>query len=261
MSPDRPSDRRPDRAAHRRPRVAGERRRPVGEAPDAPGEVSAGPAQPTPSPADVESPRPRRRWPLRGAKAAGVPATEPAPPSEGPDHPVPAEPRAPRRRPGLVAGVLTGLCVLLVITDVLFYTGLPGVFSGIHNRAAVSSARTEAVSAASDAAVSLLSYDYRHMDADIAAAAKHLTPTFRREYVKTADAVKQPAKDSQARVSALVSDAGVIQASADQATVLLFVTQTVQNTKLSAPRADLYRVRMRMENVDGHWLVDSVEAL
>lgn len=254
MSPDQPSDRRGGRPAHRRPRVAGERRRPVEEVSETveSTETVEAAAEATP---EVAAPA-RRRWPLRrGKAAAGAAAAEPA---EEPAEEAAAERR---RRPGLVAGLLTALCVLLVITDVLFYTGLPGVFSGIHDRAAVSSARTDAVSAASDAAVSLLSYDYRHMDADITAAAKHLTPSFRKEYVKTADAVREPAKESQARVTALVSDAGVIQASADQATVLLFVTQTVQNNKLSAPRADLYRVRMRMENVGGHWLVGAVEAL
>jgi Mce-associated membrane protein len=47
--------------------------------------------------------------------------------------------------------------------------------------------------------------------------------------------------------------------SKDRAVVLLFVDQSVANTKLPDPRIDRSRMKMTLEKVDGRWRASKVE--
>ncbi|WP_328394655.1 hypothetical protein OHS70_06715 [Streptomyces sp. NBC_00390] len=131
-------------------------------------------------------------------------------------------------------------------------------------------ARVEAPAAARKAAPVVLSYDYRRLDRDFAAARGHLTGKFRDEYGRTTSKVVAPtATKYHGVVKASVvrpPDGGapavsVVSASPDRAVVLLFVNQVTTSTQVTGPRVDLNRVRMTMARTSDGWKVSAVDAL
>ncbi|MFI1398034.1 hypothetical protein [Streptomyces sp. NPDC020681] len=131
-------------------------------------------------------------------------------------------------------------------------------------------ARTQALAAAQKAAPVVLSYDYRHLERDFAAARGHLTGSFRDEYRKTTTAVVAPtATKYQGVVKATVvrppgggaPAASVVSASPERAVVLLFVNQVTRSTQVPGPRVDLNRVRMTLTLTSDGWKVSAVDAL
>ncbi|MFF9819172.1 hypothetical protein [Streptomyces sp. NPDC014006] len=131
-------------------------------------------------------------------------------------------------------------------------------------------ARTEALTAAQRAAPVVLSYDYRHLDRDFAAARARLTGSFREQYAKTTASLVGPtARKYHGVVTATVAHpadggapaASVVRASPDRVVVLLFVNQVTQSTQVSGSRLDLNRVRMTMTRTSGGWKVSGVDAL
>jgi Mce-associated membrane protein len=154
--------------------------------------------------------------------------------------------------------LLAGLLVLALTA--LAACGLVAYHA--RSEARVEAARGQAVAAAQVSAVAILSYDYRHLDADFAAARKVLTGSFARDYVATTSKVVRPgAVQYHAVVKAEVAAESVISATAGQVDVLLFVNQTTTSTRLDGPRVDLNRVRLTLVKVDGSWLVKNVVAL
>ncbi|MEV8018260.1 hypothetical protein AB0O76_18370 [Streptomyces sp. NPDC086554] len=134
----------------------------------------------------------------------------------------------------------------------------------------VEAARAQALAAAQQAAPLVLSYDYRHLDRDFAAARARLTGSFRDEYGRTTKAVVAPtAKKYKGVVKASVVTppdggapaASVASASADSAVVVLFVNQVTKSTQVSGSRVDLNRVRMTLTRMTDGWKVSAVDAL
>ncbi|MGW0468910.1 hypothetical protein ACWDX6_27170 [Streptomyces sp. NPDC003027] len=169
-----------------------------------------------------------------------------------------------RRRRGRLVAILA----LLVVVGLTATTLL-----GLRYREAVRTdqARTSAAAAARTAAPVILSYDYRHLDRDFAAARGHLTGSFLDEYEKTTTAVVAPtAKKYQGVVKASVAGppgdgaapaVSVVSASPDEAVVLLFMNQVTDSTQVSGPRVDLNRVRMTLARTPQGWKVSAVDAL
>ncbi|MGW3147815.1 MULTISPECIES: hypothetical protein [Streptomyces] len=157
------------------------------------------------------------------------------------------------------------LCVLLlaglIATAVLGWRYREGVKA--------EQARGKVLAAAQQAAPVVLSYDYRHLSRDFAAARARLTGHFRDEYRKTTTTVVGPtARKYHGVVKATVATptagppaASVISASADRAVVLLFVNQLTTSTQVSGSRMDLNRVRMTLTRTSDGWKVSAVDAL
>jgi Mce-associated membrane protein len=130
-------------------------------------------------------------------------------------------------------------------------------------------ARIQAVTAARQAAPVVLSYDYRHLDRDFAAARARLTGHFRDTYRKTTTTVVGPtARKYHGVVKATVAQptggspaASVVSASANRAVILLFVNQVTTSTQVSGSRVDLNRVRMTLTRTADGWKVSAVDAL
>jgi len=123
-------------------------------------------------------------------------------------------------------------------------------------------ASTDALAAATSGVATVLSYNYRSLDADFAKAEGLLTPKFRKLYdATTAKGVKPLAAKYKAVSTAQVSAAGGISASPTKATVLVFVSQQVTNTQLSAPRLDRSRIQVDLVKTDGKWLIDKLTPL
>ena len=126
----------------------------------------------------------------------------------------------------------------------------------------VETARDQAMAAAHDHAQTILSYDYRHLDADFAAARATLTGKFASDYkVTTTTLVRPGAEQYHVVVKAEVAAQSVVSATADQVVVLLFVNQTTTSTRLDGPKVDLNRVRLTLVKTGGSWLVSKVVAL
>ncbi|WP_426563116.1 hypothetical protein ACPPVT_19250 [Angustibacter sp. McL0619] len=154
--------------------------------------------------------------------------------------------------------LLAALAVLLLLA-----VAGAGAFVLLDRRAeAADQARGQAVRAASSAATRILSYDYRHLDADFAAGKALTTGAFADQYARTTgDAVKSLATQTKATVVAQVAATGVQRASAHQFVVLLFVNQTTTSNRLERPQVDQNRVEMTMVERDGRWLVSQVRGL
>ncbi|MEU0086742.1 hypothetical protein [Streptomyces sp. NPDC006274] len=168
-----------------------------------------------------------------------------------------------RRRRGRLCALLAVLVVLAVAAaGVLAWEYAEG--------RRTDAARAQAVAAARKAAPVVLSYDYRRLDADFAAARGHLTGAFKDEYGRTTGKVVAPtAKKYHGVVRASVVKppdggapaASVVSASPDRAVVLLFVNQVTTSTQVTGERVDLNRVRMTMTRTPDGWKVSAVDAL
>lgn len=107
-----------------------------------------------------------------------------------------------------------------------------------------------------------LSYNYATLPADFAAAERGLTLRMVASYRKTAAGSVTPlARRYHAVSRATVESEGVSAATADTATVLLFVDQTVTNSQLAQPRLDRTRIKASMVKVNGRWLIDALSPL
>ncbi|MGW7404109.1 hypothetical protein ACWGI9_10270 [Streptomyces sp. NPDC054833] len=184
---------------------------------------------------------------------------EDAPQEEG--EPGPVTPTRRARRLLLTAVLCVLLVAGLIAAAVLGWRYQQGVEA--------EQARGQALAAAQQAAPVVLSYDYRHLSRDFAAASTRLTGHFRDEYRKTTTTVVGPtARKYHGVVKATVATptagppaASVISASADRAVVLLFVNQLTTSTQVSGSRLDLNRVRMTLTHTSDGWKVSAVDAL
>jgi Mce-associated membrane protein len=159
-----------------------------------------------------------------------------------------------RRRPRLVVSALA-LCLVAVLAACV----LVGLATR-RDRANVAGGNA-ALAAARASATAILSYDYRHLDADFARAAAQTTGSFRTDYqATTGDAVAKLATQTQAVVVAQVMAGGIVSSTSERATVLLFVNQTTTSNRLDAAKVDRNRVELTMEKVGSHWLVSGLKA-
>ena len=123
----------------------------------------------------------------------------------------------------------------------------------------VDEATKAAPSVAERAAATILSYDYKSLDADQKAAERYMTPKFRNEYSKSMKLVAANAPKLRAKVDAEVKASGVSNADADRADVLVYVDQNTTSTANGGePQLALNRALFRMKKVDGTWLVDDI---
>jgi Mce-associated membrane protein len=132
----------------------------------------------------------------------------------------------------------------------------------ISHRHEIDRARHDAVTAARSSLATVLSYDYRHLNTDFADAETLLTANFRKKYVKTTASVVEPlAAKYRATTTAVIAPgaAGAVTVSADRAVVLVFVNQTVTNSRLAAPRLDRSRIDVTLVRSGGRWLIDDLE--
>jgi Mce-associated membrane protein len=122
-------------------------------------------------------------------------------------------------------------------------------------------ARERALASAKTSTALVLSYNYQHLDADVAATVPHLTGAFADDYKKAMDTtVKQQAPAGKAVVEGQVDSAAVesVSASGKQITVIVFGEQKVTNNQLTQPRTDLARLRVTMDLVGNDWRIAQI---
>jgi Mce-associated membrane protein len=169
----------------------------------------------------------------------------------------------PDRRP-VVTLVMALLCIPAAALAIFFWVHTPSAAAS-ESGSLRSSESATALAAAKSEVRTIMSYDYRSIDADIAAAEADTTGVFSHQYAGTAHDLLSQARQLRAIVQATVGSAGVVSASPDAVVVLLFVDQaSVRQTpgdKTPTTRIDQSRVRVTMTNVNGHWLVSALAAL
>jgi Mce-associated membrane protein len=199
---------------------------------------------------------PGTQEPTSAAPAPSLPAAAEPAPVPLPDRPVTAAspgPAAPLLRwpLALLAAMAIAMSVLLVLGSL-----------AVARHKATDVARRGAAQAAQRAAVDVLSADYRQLDGDIKRAESRLTPSFRKDYAQLAQkAFGQLARDNHLLLSSTVVGYGVRDASPNRVVVLVFVDQVSTTQKQPTPKLAQNRVRMTMRKIDGHWLVDKIDAL
>jgi Mce-associated membrane protein len=230
-------------------------------------EPPARPAEPEPNPAparpaEPENPPPVAEPGVPGAAGAHEPqldsfAAEPEPrhPAEHGEPPAAVPPAPAVRRPWLpLAAVGLAVVLLAALTGLLAWQ--------LRQQARAESARDEALAAARDAGRVLFSYDHESLEEDFAKGLALTTGDFRDEYRRTTTEVVTPvAERYDAVVVAEVVEAAVVEARAKEVVALVFLNQGTTSTRVEGQQVDQSRVRMRLVERDGRWLVEEVSAL
>lgn len=114
---------------------------------------------------------------------------------------------------------------------------------------------------ANDYAVKLSSFDYRDLDKNRAEITSMSTEDFGKKYGEMVAALTEIVANGKGEASAEVSHAAVESIDGDQATVLLFVDQKATNVVAPEGRSQPYRMVVKLNQVDGRWLVDDVQTV
>jgi len=207
--------------------------------------------------------------PLPAAESDGVVLTKAEP---TPDVETPTPDVEPVETPAAQSGILARLAAIpvLVLAILGVVTVAAIVLSAVvgvhlHDRVEVANAGPDASAAAERALTAVLSYDYRHMTADRDRAARFLTPSYRKQYLKNFDDLLTkgpdgspgPVEKTQAVVTANVLNTGVVDAEKDRVRVIVFVNQS--SVKGDAqPTLFQNRVVATLVRSGGTWLVDNI---
>lgn len=219
----------------------------------------SGPAVPAAAeaaPVDLEKPAPVDDEPLETVAA-------PPPPETGDEESAPVAATGGISRDVRVVAVLAVLAIASLVVAGIFGIKLE---HRVNTRQDDASAASEASAVASRALTAVLSYDYRHMDADRDRSAKFLTPKYRKDYLKTFDLLTQGpngtpggAEKTKAVVTATVQNTAVQDAGPEKVRVLVFVNQSSVKGS-GTPAIFQNRVVATMVKRGDDWLIDDVKS-
>lgn len=105
----------------------------------------------------------------------------------------------------------------------------------------------------------LTSIDSNNVDENFQQVLDGATGEFKDLYSQSSMELRQLLIENKATARGVVVDSAVQSISKDRAVVLLFVDQSVTNTKLPDPRIDRSRMKMTLEKADGAWRASKVE--
>ncbi len=120
-------------------------------------------------------------------------------------------------------------------------------------------ARSEALHAARQESVNLVTLDFNRVDTDIANVLAGATGDFRDQYAKDAERVKKVVTDNKVRSTGSVLEAGVVSADTDSVTVLVVVDSTVKNKANEKGQLRHYRMQLEMSREGGRWRARSLQ--
>ncbi|MGB7051510.1 MAG: hypothetical protein WBG41_08080 [Acidimicrobiales bacterium] len=153
--------------------------------------------------------------------------------------------------------------VLLVVGAIVVALAVALTLSllALGNDSSVASSRTSALAASRTYAVQLASYNYRDLNHDFATVAANSTPSFRRSFTESSDALKSTLTQYHATAKATVVSAGLVSASTSRALVLIFLDQQIANSTQKAATTDRSQVEITLVSSGGRWLIDQVTLL
>jgi Mce-associated membrane protein len=168
------------------------------------------------------------------------------------DDPNPKSGTGPRWTKIAVFGVLPAMCLSLA--------GIAGYLKWTTSEHAIdSTAQRETVQAASQSAVSLLSYKPDTARKELGEARGLLTGQFRDSYTSLVNDVVVPgAEQKRITADAKVPAAASVSATKTHGVVLLFIDQTV-TIGTDAPTETASTVQVTLDKVNGRWLVSGFD--
>ncbi|PZS35436.1 MAG: hypothetical protein DLM59_03010 [Pseudonocardiales bacterium] len=120
--------------------------------------------------------------------------------------------------------------------------------------------QAQAVHAARQEAINLVTLDYTSLEADIANVLAGATGDFREQYRKGADQVRKIVTDNQVRSTADVLEAGIVlPADTRSVTVLVVVDSTVRNKADQKGQRRHYRIQLQMAKDKGGWRASTLD--
>ena len=122
----------------------------------------------------------------------------------------------------------------------------------------VEEATRAAQTAAEQAIVPVLSYDYETLDADQQRAQSYLTSDYRGDYDKLFGVISENAPSTKTKVSAEVVGSGIVRSGQDRVQVLVFVDRPTTNKLTREPVVYKDQVTVTMQKVGDDWLVDDL---
>lgn len=122
----------------------------------------------------------------------------------------------------------------------------------------VQEAARAAQTAAEQAIVPVLSYDYETLEADQQRARSYLTSDYREDYDQLFGVISDNAPSTKTTVSAEVIASGIVRAAQDRVQVLVFVDRPTTNKVTPEPVVYKDQVTVTMEKVGEDWLVDDL---
>jgi Mce-associated membrane protein len=161
-----------------------------------------------------------------------------------------AKPVAPRQVPLWLLGVAAVLALALVALAAFAWTR--------PDPKAMESSAAQARSAAEQAVVPLLSYDYRALEENQKEAQSWLTSGYRKRYDELFATIKQNAPSVQPVVTVEVVASSIVRAGEDRVQVMLLVDQHTTNKKQTTPITYENHATVTMQRQDGHWLIDDL---
>lgn len=118
----------------------------------------------------------------------------------------------------------------------------------------------DAIKAASDGTVALLSYAPDTLEHDFATAKAHLTGDFLAYYDRFTHQIVTPAaKEHHVQTTAGVARAALSELHPNSAVVLIFIDQTTMSKDKAEPVSAASAVRVGLTKVDGRWLISSFD--
>jgi Mce-associated membrane protein len=220
-----------------------------------------------PEPEAVEPDAAEPADPVESAEPqADEPAPEPPPDDRAADEPVDAPEPATAKGPLAGLGRLPDVVIAVIAALAVASLVLAGFLAiRIQHRVDDANAGPEASASAERDLKQVLSYDYRHMEADRDRAAQFLTPTYRKDYLKNfndlliagPDGGPGPAVKTKAVVTADVLDTGIVDAERDRVRVVAFVNQSSVKGD-SGPTILQNRLVVTMVHRGDDWLIDKI---
>lgn len=147
------------------------------------------------------------------------------------------------------------IAVALVTATSLAWTGYLWRDRPAEGLGSIEEATSAAQAAAERAIVPLLSYDYRTLDEDKAAADAVLTPEFGAEYDKLFPVLTQNAPQTETVVTAEVVGSGVVRPGTERADIYVFVNRPTARKDVP-DETSRDQVTVQMQLIDGVWLVN-----
>lgn len=118
----------------------------------------------------------------------------------------------------------------------------------------------EAIKAASEGSVALLSYAPDTLEHDLVTAKTHLTGDFLAYYDKfTRQIVTPAAKEHHVQTTAVVARAALSELRPTSAVVLTFIDQSTMSKDKPEPIVAASAVRVGLTKIDGRWLISSFD--
>ncbi|MCG5431340.1 mammalian cell entry protein [Mycobacterium sp. MYCO198283] len=122
--------------------------------------------------------------------------------------------------------------------------------------------RDEVGPIAARAVPAVLGFDFQTIERSLTEAEPLLTPEYRRAFRAQADRDVIPeARQRQVNSQINVTGYGVMDATRNSASVLVYLTRTVTAKGATEPVFQGSRVRVDVKRVDGKWLVNFIEVL